>query len=105
MRQNANNGNVRDVFAALSNGTRLQMVELLLEGERSVNDIAEELHLHQSGASQHLAILTRAGILTVEPKGAVRLYKIRAPHIKEVIETTTDFCNHTASVEVGSTRR
>lgn len=88
-----NNGNsVRDVFAALSNTTRLQMVELLLDGERSVNDIASELHLHQSGASQHLAVLTRAGILAVEPRGAVRLYKIREPQIRAVLETTAQFC-------------
>ena len=83
---------VRELFAALSNETRLQIVQLLLKGEQSVNDIARTLELHQSGASQHLAILTRAGVLSVEPRGAVRLYKIRSPQTRLLLESAEMFC-------------
>ena len=84
------------LFAALSHPTRLRIVELLCLGERMVNDIAQELGLSQSGASQHLAILTRAGVLVAEPRGTARVYRVRGPRIGHILTLIEEFCqvNH-----------
>ncbi len=80
------------LFAALSHPTRLRIVELLESGPRSVNDIAESLQVGQSGISQHLAILARAGVLAVEPIGSVRLYRVRGPRIVKILDLIAEFC-------------
>jgi DNA-binding transcriptional ArsR family regulator len=81
-----------ELFGALSNPTRLRIVELLCDGERSVNEISEALQIGQSGTSQHLAILARAGVLTVEPVGAVRIYRVRGPRIGRILTLIEEFC-------------
>lgn len=80
------------LFDALSNPTRLRIVELLCTGERNVGDIAEALDLGQSGTSQHLAILTRAGVLKVEPSGTSRIYRVRGPRIARILSLIEEFC-------------
>jgi len=80
------------LFSALSHPTRLRIVELLGPGPRSVNDISESLQVSQSGISQHLAVLTRAGVLAVEPMGAVRMYRVRGPRIVKILTLIEEFC-------------
>ena len=83
---------VGQLFGALANPTRLRIVELLCTGERSVNEIAEALQIGQSGTSQHLAILTRAGVLAVEPVGSIRIYRVRGPRIGKILTLIEEFC-------------
>jgi DNA-binding transcriptional ArsR family regulator len=81
------------LFSALGHPTRLRMVELLCDGERSVNEIAAALGLLQSGTSQHLMILVRAGVLVVEPRGASRIYRVRGPRIGRILASIAEFCD------------
>jgi DNA-binding transcriptional ArsR family regulator len=80
------------IFTALSHSTRLRIIELLCTGEKTVNEIAADLHLSQSGASQHLAVLTRAGLLAVEQHGVSRVYRIRGPRIQRILDLIAEFC-------------
>lgn len=80
------------LFAALSHPTRLRIVELLATGEKTVNEIFAELALSQSGTSQHLAVLTRAGVLTVTPQGTTRVYRLRGPRISRILALIEEFC-------------
>ena len=80
------------VFAALSHPARLRIVELLCQDPHTVNEIAASLDLSQSGTSQHLAILTRAGILVVEPHGVSRSYRVRGPRIGRTLVLIEEFC-------------
>lgn len=81
-----------EIFGALSHPTRLRMVELLLNDEKTVNDIAATLGLLQSGTSQHLAVLTRAGVLSVEQRGASRCYRVRGPRVGRILSLIEEFC-------------
>jgi DNA-binding transcriptional ArsR family regulator len=83
---------VSQLFAALSHPTRLEIVERLCTEEKTVNELAAELHLSQSSTSQHLAVLTRAGLLTVKPHGVSRYYRIRGSRIERIINLMTEFC-------------
>ena len=66
-----------EAFLTLADPTRLQILEQLRNGERAVNDIVEQVSIHQSGVSRHLRILTEAGFVTMRPLGAKRLYSLR----------------------------
>ena len=80
------------LFSALSHPTRLRLVELLANGEKTVNDLANELQFGQSGVSQHLSILTRAGALVVEQRGVYRFYRVRGPRILRILNLIEEFC-------------
>jgi DNA-binding transcriptional ArsR family regulator len=68
---------------ALGEENRLRMVRLLLDKQRSVNEIAEKLSLTQYNVSKHLRILREAGLLETEKQGQQRLYGL-----------ASDFRNH-----------
>ncbi len=76
---------------ALAHPTRLRMVELLTEGERTVSEVADALVLLQPNVSQHLAILCRAGVIKVVPQGASRCYSLRGPRIARIMELVNEF--------------
>lgn len=82
-----------DIFAALSNPSRLQIVRLLCLGELTVGEVATAMKIGPSGASQHLAILARAGVLVSEPRGTSRIYKIRGPRIVAILGLIEEFCH------------
>ena len=65
-----------DVFQTLADPTRRRIVEALLGGERSVNDIVDAVEIHQSGVSRHLRILHQAGFVQVRPDGPRRHYSL-----------------------------
>ena len=81
-----------DLFAALSNPTRYAIVELLIRGERTVGDVAVAVGIGQSGASQHLAQLARAGLLVAEARGAAKVYRVRGPRVAQILTLTREFC-------------
>lgn len=60
-------------FCALSNPTRLQILEILAEHPESiVSDLVARLPLSQATVSQHLSILQKAGLVFHEPNGVRR---------------------------------
>jgi DNA-binding transcriptional ArsR family regulator len=73
-----------DVFETLSDPTRRRIVEALLSGEHAVNDIVDEVDIHQSGVSRHLRILSEAGFVQVRPDGLRRLYSLRPEPFREL---------------------
>jgi len=73
-----------DVFQALADPTRRQVVAALSLGEQQVNDVVEKLDIHQSGVSRHLRILLEAGFVQVRAEGARRLYSLRAEPFQEL---------------------
>ena len=81
------------LFAALSHPTRLSIVELLEGGGLTVNEIAAQLRISQSSASQHLAVLARSGILAAEPRGSARIYTLRGPRVGQILVLIEEFCN------------
>ena len=71
-------------FAALADPMRLKLVEALRTGELPVNDLVEHAQIQQSGVSRHLAILARAGFVSVRPQGQKRFYALRREPFQEL---------------------
>jgi len=81
------------LFAALGHPTRVSIVELLAEHERTVGEVSAALEIGQSSASQHLAALLRAGALAVTQRGTSRHYRLRGPRILRVVDLISEFCD------------
>ena len=73
-----------DRMAALGDPVRRAIFEMLAEGPRSVGDIAEKLPVTRSAVSQHLKVLSDAGLVSHESIGTRNLYRIEARHVAEV---------------------
>ncbi len=74
-----------DVFAAIAEPRRRRMLDLLARGQpMPVNDLVEEMRLPQPSVSKHLGVLRRAGVVSVERSGRLRLYRLEASRLKAV---------------------
>jgi DNA-binding transcriptional ArsR family regulator len=62
---------------ALGEPRRLEILELLRAGPRSVGEIAERVDVTQQAVSQHLAVLDRAGLVEARKEGTRSLYAVR----------------------------
>jgi DNA-binding transcriptional ArsR family regulator len=71
-------------YAALAEPHRREILDLLRDGERSVNDLVDRLRISQPGVSKHLRVLREAGLVDVRPEGRVRWYGLRAQPLAEV---------------------
>ena len=68
--------NLNQCFVALADPTRRQIFERLARKPLAVGAIAEELPVSRPAVSQHLKILTEAGLVTHERDGTRRLYRL-----------------------------
>ena len=87
----AENRFAAEVLAALANPTRLRIVNLLRKQPLAVGHLATALSLTQANASQHLAILLRAGVLVRESEGTTRRYSLRSAKIPKLIDLIEEF--------------
>lgn len=64
------------VFGALANPTRRDILDLLLDGERSVQEIAERFDMARPSVSEHLKVLRDCGLVSEEKRGRHRYYRV-----------------------------
>jgi rhodanese-related sulfurtransferase len=69
------------VAKALGSGRRAEIVDLLANGERSVDSIASEIEMSVANASQHLQILRRAGLVSSRRQGTSIFYRLASPDV------------------------
>jgi DNA-binding transcriptional ArsR family regulator len=73
-----------DPFEALGDANRRAIVELLRVGDRSVQELADELPISRPAVSRHLRLLKEAGLVTDRPEGTRRLYRLHEEGIAAV---------------------
>ena len=92
-RMRAAAGLASDLLKSLSNPHRLMILCQLIEGERSVGDLAGFLGIRDSTVSQHLALLRREGLVTTRRDAQTIWYAIASPPARRVLETLFEiFC-------------
>ena len=69
------------VAKALSNGRRAEIVDVLANGERSVESLAIEVHQSVANTSQHLQILKNAGLVTTRRAGTFVFYRLASHEV------------------------
>jgi DNA-binding transcriptional ArsR family regulator len=80
-----------DVFNAIAEPRRREILALLRSGERPVTQLAEELGMAQPGASKHLRVLREVGLVRDRKSGKQRLYALDARGLRPVFEWTGGF--------------
>jgi len=80
-----------DVFNAIAEPQRRQILMLLREGERPVNELAHELGMAQPGTSKHLRVLREVGLVRDRKAGKQRMYGLDARGLQPVHEWTGGF--------------
>jgi DNA-binding transcriptional ArsR family regulator len=79
------------ILRALNHKLRQQMIKLLDDHKRmTVTEIYVKLRLEQSVASQHLAILRRAGIVATIRDGKFIYYSVNYDRVKEIVDVVED---------------
>lgn len=70
---------------ALASGSRLKMLQLLAQGERSVQDLAETAGLNLTTASAHLQALRNAGLVTSRRDGTKVIYRLAGEDVATLL--------------------
>ena len=73
-----------ELLAVLAEPTRLRILDLLLDGPRSVGELVAELDISQPSTSKHLRVLREAGLVHVHPDAQRRVYALRATPLAEL---------------------
>lgn len=85
-----------EFYKIFADGTRLRILNVLLTGEKYVNEISEELNISQSAVSHQLKTLRDSTLVTCEKIGQSVKYKIADDHIRIILEYG---CEHIAERE------
>jgi DNA-binding transcriptional ArsR family regulator len=72
------------VFEALGDAHRREILALLADGERAVNEIASSLPISRPAVSRHLRLLKEAGLVGEEAVGTRRIYHLREEGIVQL---------------------
>ncbi|MEL7252843.1 MAG: metalloregulator ArsR/SmtB family transcription factor [Pseudomonadota bacterium] len=78
-------------FSALSDATRLSVVErLMAEGELPAGAIVEQADMSAPAMSRHLKVLREAGLVHQRVEGTKRLYSVRPEAMRAIADWTID---------------
>jgi rhodanese-related sulfurtransferase len=72
------------VAQALGSGRRAEIVDLLAQGERSVEEIAAEISQSVANTSQHLQVLARAGLVRTRREGNRVFYRLASERVGDL---------------------
>ena len=73
-----------DVFNAVGEPRRREILDVLARGERPVNDLVEELGMGQPQVSKHLRVLREVGAVGARDDGRQRLYRLNGQALKPI---------------------
>jgi DNA-binding transcriptional ArsR family regulator len=72
----ARSSTTSDVFNAIADGHRREVLDALLAGEKAVGEIVNDLSMSQPQVSKHLRVLSEVGLVTCRADGRRRLYRL-----------------------------
>jgi rhodanese-related sulfurtransferase len=78
------------IAGALANPHRLELLDLLAQGERSVDDLAREAGLSVTNASAHLQVLRRARLVEADKRGLYVIYRLADEQVFTLWRTLRD---------------
>lgn len=81
-------------FRALAHPTRIRMLEILVRGGHTVQELQEALRLDQPIVSQQLAVLRNQGIVSAQKEGLSVRYTLRDPLVGELLDLARRIFNN-----------
>jgi DNA-binding transcriptional ArsR family regulator len=80
-----------DAFTAMADPTRRKIIDLLSETHRDAGTISAAFAISQPAVSRHLRVLREAGLVTVEPDGTRRIYRLNPEGFGELLAWATRY--------------
>jgi DNA-binding transcriptional ArsR family regulator len=81
----------RDVFQAISDPTRRQIISLIAHQSMNLNAIADNFDVSRPAISNHIKILNECGIISIEQIGRERFCRIQPGNLREVADWVEPF--------------
>jgi DNA-binding transcriptional ArsR family regulator len=78
----ARSSTTSDVFNALADAHRREILDVLVAGEKAVGAIVDDVALSQPRVSKHLRVLSEVGLVRSRADGRRRLYRLEPAHLR-----------------------
>jgi DNA-binding transcriptional ArsR family regulator len=78
----ARSSTTADVFNAVAETRRREILDTLIEGEKAVGAIVSDLSLSQPQVSKHLRVLSEVGLVSSRAEGRRRLYRLEPARLR-----------------------
>lgn len=75
-----------EFFKIFGDGTRIRILRILMEGEKNVGELAEELEMSQSAISHQLRVLRQNDLVKYRKEGKVVFYSLDDEHVENVLQ-------------------
>jgi DNA-binding transcriptional ArsR family regulator len=87
----ARSSTTSDVFNAIAEADRRQILDALIAGEKAVGAIVDDLSMSQPQVSKHLRVLSEVGLVRSRADGRHRLYRLEPGHLRPMNEWLAKF--------------
>lgn len=81
----------RDVFQAIADPTRREIIQLLAKQSLNLNTVAENFNISRPAVSKHIRILTECGLVTILQRGRERYCQADLRKLKAVSDWTAQY--------------
>ena len=75
-----------ECLRTLAHPHRLRMIQMLLQGQFTVGELAERCGIPPNMASEHLRLMQHCGFLQSEKDGRKRFYSVTEPHLASILQ-------------------
>ena len=82
----ARSSTTSDVFNAIAEAHRREILDMLITGEKAVGTIVNDLSMTQPQVSKHLRVLSEVGLVRCRAEGRRRLYRLEPAHLRPLRE-------------------
>ncbi|MBA3550820.1 winged helix-turn-helix transcriptional regulator [Patescibacteria group bacterium] len=80
---------IHQLGKGIASPSRYKILETLMSGSKTVNDLVSKVKLSQPAVSQHLATLKECGLVESNKKGQEVYYSLNAAHMLKVLKDLT----------------
>ena len=91
----------RDVFQAIADPTRRQIIEMVARRSLNVNEIAENFEVSRQAVSLHVKILIECGLVVIKKQGRERYCEAKLDQLNDVADWV-DYCKQFWSTQFNS---
>lgn len=81
----------RDVFQAIADPTRREIINLLAHKSLNLNAVADNFEISRPAISKHIKILTECGLIVIKQQGRERYCRAELNKLREVAEWTAKY--------------
>src|SRR5258705_8844102 len=81
----------RDVFQAIADPTRREIISMIAHQTLNLNSVAEKFHVSRPAISKHIKILTECGLITIKQQGRERYCEAKLKKLNEVSDWVAQY--------------